>query len=137
MDIVSMVGAHADGPGPWFPLVWIGVMIVFWTGVFLIVVAAGVFAYGLGDLQEAGLIPSGAHAYDISAAIPASSWYGTLAAGILNFNPSPTWLQVVGWVAYLAVVGFFYVRQHRAYGRPATTKPAAPRAAAPHAPIAS
>ena len=36
MDIVSMVGAHADGPGPWFPLVWIGVMIVFWTGVFLV-----------------------------------------------------------------------------------------------------
>jgi putative membrane protein len=36
MDIVSMVSAHADGPGPWFPLVWIGVMIVFWTGVFLI-----------------------------------------------------------------------------------------------------
>ena len=36
MDIVSMVGAHADGPGPWFPLVWIAVVIVFWTGVFLI-----------------------------------------------------------------------------------------------------
>jgi putative membrane protein len=36
MDIVSMVSAHADGPGPWFPLVWIGVMIVFWTGVFLV-----------------------------------------------------------------------------------------------------
>ena len=31
MDLLSMVGAHADGPGPWFPLVWIGVMIVFWT----------------------------------------------------------------------------------------------------------
>ena len=37
MDVLSMVGAHADGPGPWFPLVWIGVMIVFWTGVFLLV----------------------------------------------------------------------------------------------------
>ncbi|WP_431218327.1 iron uptake transporter permease EfeU [Leifsonia xyli] len=107
-----------------------------WTGAFLILVAAGVFAYGLGDLQEAGLIPDGAHAYNISGAIPSSSWYGTLAAGILNFNPSPTWLQVVAWVAYLAVVGFFYVRQHRASGRPAATKPSA-TAAAPHAPIAS
>lgn len=36
MDILSMVGAHADGPGPWFPLVWIGVMVVFWTGVILV-----------------------------------------------------------------------------------------------------
>jgi len=108
-----------------------------WTGAFLILVAAGVFAYGLGDLQEAGLIPgSGVHAYDISGAIPSSSWYGTLAAGIVNFNPSPTWLQVVAWAAYLVVVGFFYVRQHRASGRPAAT-PRALATAAPHAPIAS
>ena len=108
-----------------------------WTGAFLILVAAGVFAYGLGDLQEAGLIPgSGVHAYDISGAIPSSSWYGTLAAGIVNFNPSPTWLQVVAWAAYLVVVGFFYVRQHRASGRPAAT-PRARATAAPHAPIAS
>lgn len=107
-----------------------------WTGAFLILVAAGVFAYGLGDLQEAGLLPGGAaHAYDISRAIPSSSWYGTIAAGILNFNPSPTLLQVAGWVGYLAVVGFFYVRQHRASARPA--KPAASAAPAPHAPIAS
>ena len=36
MDITSLVAAHADGPGHWFPLVWIGVMIVFWTAVVLI-----------------------------------------------------------------------------------------------------
>ena len=109
-----------------------------WTGAFLILVAAGVFAYGLGDLQEAGLIPGGGvHAYDISGAIPASSWYGTLAAGIVNFNPSPSWLQVIAWVAYLAVVGYFYIRQHRASGRPAAAKQAAAPTGAPHAPIAS
>ena len=33
MDIASLVAAHVDGPGHWwFPLVWIGFMIVFWTG---------------------------------------------------------------------------------------------------------
>jgi high-affinity iron transporter len=96
-----------------------------WTGVFLIVVAAGVLAYGVGDLQEAGVIPGvGRHAYDISAIIPSSSWYGTVLQGIVNFNPSPTWLQVGVWVAYLAVVGTLYFRQHRS----PSPRPAAPAA---------
>jgi high-affinity iron transporter len=86
-----------------------------WTAAFLILVAGGVFAYAIGDLQEAGLIPGAeAHAYDISGVVPASSWYGTVLQGIVNFNPSPTWLQVIGWVAYIGVVTLFYVRQHRA-----------------------
>ena len=107
-----------------------------WTGAFLILVAGGVLAYGVGDLQEAGVIPgSGIHAYDISAIVPASSWYGTALAGILNFNPSPTWLQVGVWVGYIAVVAFLYLRQQRA----AHPAPAEPVAAPPvqSAPIAS
>ena len=106
-----------------------------WTGAFLIVVAGGVLAYGVGDLQEAGVLPgAGIHAYDISSAIPASSWYGTALAGILNFNPSPTWLQVAVWVGYIAVVTGFYVRQHRSSRRPAPTGPAA---AVPRTPVPS
>lgn len=106
-----------------------------WTGAFLILVAGGVLAYGIGDLQEAGVLPgANIHAYDISAVIPASSWYGTALAGILNFNPSPTWFQVIAWVGYIAVVAFFYLRQHRSAGR-AAAKPAG--AAVPHAPVAS
>jgi len=101
-----------------------------WTGAFLILVAGGVLAYGIGDLQEAGVIPgAGIHAYDISAAIPASSWYGTVLAGVINFNPSPTWLQVAGWVAYIVVVSVFYVRQQRASHRRPTAKTASTSAA--------
>jgi high-affinity iron transporter len=103
-----------------------------WTGAFLILVAGGILAYGVGDLQEAGLIPgSGVHAYDISAIIPSSSWYGTVLAGVINFNPSPTWLQVVVWVVYIAVVGYFYIRQHRASRRRAADRPAPTAASAP------
>jgi high-affinity iron transporter len=45
-------------------------------------------------------------------------------AGILNFRPSPTWFQVIAWVCYVAVVVFFYVRQHRSPQRTAAVAPA-------------
>ena len=82
----------------------------FWTGLFLVLVAAGVFAYGLGDLQEAGILPSGAAAYNLSAVIPASSWYGTLLGGIFQFRADPSWLQVIGWLVYAAVVLTLFLR---------------------------
>jgi high-affinity iron transporter len=82
-----------------------------WTGVFLVVVAAGVLAYGVHDLQEAGLLP-GEHAlaFDASAVVPAASWYGTLLTGVLNFSPRTSWLQALAWVAYTVPVLTTFIR---------------------------
>jgi high-affinity iron transporter len=76
-----------------------------YTGFFLIVVAAGVLAYGIHDLQEGGVLPGlNALAFDISAVIPPDSWYGTLLRGTLNFTPASTWLQVIAWLVYAVPV---------------------------------
>jgi len=82
----------------------------FWTGLFLVVVAAGVFSHGLGDLQGAGILPDGPAAYDLRTAIPGDSWYGTLLGGLFQFTADPTWLQVIGWLAYTAVVLTLFLR---------------------------
>ncbi|MEU6812369.1 iron uptake transporter permease EfeU [Streptomyces sp. NPDC046831] len=73
-----------------------------WTGGMLVVVAAGVLAYGVHDLQEADWIPGlNSLAFDISGIVPPDSWYGTLLKGVFNFQPDPTVLQVTVWLLYL------------------------------------
>jgi high-affinity iron transporter len=75
------------------------------TGILLVFVAAGILAYGVHDLQEAGILPGlGTLAFDVSAAVPPDSWYGTLLKGIFNFSPQTTVFEAVVWVAYVAVV---------------------------------
>ncbi|MFA3838076.1 iron uptake transporter permease EfeU [Streptomyces sp. NPDC056910] len=73
-----------------------------WTGGMLVIVAAGVLAYGVHDLQEAQFLGGlSSKAFDISGTIPPDSWYGTLLKGVFNFQPDPTVLQVVVWLLYL------------------------------------
>jgi len=85
-----------------------------WTGAALIIVAAGVLAYGIHDLQEAGLLPGlNSLAFDVSAQIPPSSWYGTLLKGVFNFSPQTTVLQAIAWLAYVVPVMALYFRPMR------------------------
>ncbi len=95
------------------------------TGVLLIFVAAGILAYGVHDLQEAGILPGlNALAFDVSAAVPPDSWYGVLLKGVFNFSPQTTWLEAAVWVAYVAVVLALFLRPQRAHQpAPVTTAP--------------
>lgn len=104
-----------------------------WTGLFLILVAAGVLAYGIGDLQEAALIPGyGQIAFSLATAIPPTSWYGTLLSGLFNFTPEPTWLQFIAWLAYLVIITTVFLRRAGGGRAAATTvEPAASTNATP------
>ncbi len=94
-----------------------------WTGAALVVVAAGVLAYAVHDLQEAGILPGLTNlAFDATGAIPPGSWYGTLIKGIFNISAAPTWLEVIAWLGYLVPVMFLFLRKPR---RPSDTTPAA------------
>lgn len=95
-----------------------------YTGVILIVVAAGVLAYGVHDLQEARILPGlNSLAFDVSAQVPPASVLGTLLRGTLNFTPATTWLQAVVWVGYLVPTMLVFVSRTR------PSRPAQPAAA--------
>jgi high-affinity iron transporter len=84
------------------------------TGALLIFVAAGILAYGVHDLQEAGILPGlNSLAFDVSAAVPPDSWYGVLLKGVFNFSPQTTWLEAVVWTLYVAVVLTLFLRPQR------------------------
>ena len=86
------------------------------TALALIVIAAGVLAYGLGDLQDAGLLAGHSWtAFDVSGTISTGSWWATLITGVTELSPTMTVLQVVAWAVYLAVVIPSFLRA----GRPA------------------
>lgn len=118
-----------------------------WTGAFLIVVAAGVLAYGIHDLQEGGVLPgpfgalaptdplTGAvavglagfplgWAFDVSAWIAPGSPLAAILQAAVGFMPRMTWLQVIAWAVYVAVVGAFFLRGTRTRGAPAAALPA-------------
>lgn len=100
-----------------------------WTGAFLILVAAGVLAYGIHDLQEARFLPGlNTIAFDVSHIISLDSLLGSLLKGIFNFSPVTTVLEAVAWVTYVVVVGSLFFFRNRAAHRPAA--PTVPQGAA-------
>lgn len=85
-----------------------------WTGILLIVVAAGILSYGIHDLQEAAfLLGLTTLAFDVSHVIDPGSWYATLLKGIFNFTPATTVFQAVAWVLYVGIVLTLFLRPQR------------------------
>ena len=103
------------------------------TAIALIVIAAGVLAYGLGDLQDAGWLPGHSWvAFDLTADIDPSSWWASIITGITELSPKMTVLQITAWLAYLLVVIPAFISAGRPAKTPVSAVPApAPASAAP------
>ncbi|CAH0127041.1 Ferrous iron permease EfeU [Microbacterium oxydans] len=118
-----------------------------WTGGFLVIVAAGVLAYALMDLQEAGALPGPftaaapidavtggvavgwaafpfGWAFDVSATIAPGEALASILQATVGFMPAMTWLQVVAWTLYILIVGSLYIRGLRSR-RPSTSRTSA------------
>jgi high-affinity iron transporter len=93
------------------------------TGALILVVAAGLFAYGIHEFQELGWIGGeSAKAFDIGGVLSDEGGLGAFLRALFGYNADPSWLEFGGWAAYLVVTGFLFFR------------PSGPPAKAPQAP---
>ena len=93
-----------------------------YTGIALIVVAAGVLSYGIHEYQELGWLPGvDFFLWDVTSVIAKESLLGGILAGTIGFDTTMSLLQFVFWGAYLAIVLALYLK-------PATVKSVAPKA---------
>ncbi len=93
------------------------------TNILLILFAAGLFAHGLHEFQEARLLPTLVeNVYDINPAVSGSGSYpllhekgivGSIAAGLFGYNGNPSLLELAGYIFYLGAVILLWLRISR------------------------
>ena len=107
--LVSIVAGWAIFKG----IVRINIGKVFSTvGGLLIFVAAGVLAYGVHELEEAGVIPfGGSTVFSTADLIDPEGIFGSLMRGFLGYRGTATVVEVIAWVSYVTIVGLLYRRQ--------------------------
>jgi high-affinity iron transporter len=106
-----------------------------YTGAGLVVVAAGVLAYGVHDLQEARYLTGagfGKVVVDLSSVLSPSTWWGALWKGLFSISAAPTRLELGVWIAYLVPTLVIFLRPPRP--SPASPPDASPNAGASAAP---
>lgn len=82
-----------------------------YTGAFLVVVAAGIFAYGIHELQEIGLLPFLTDkTYDLSGIIAKDGLLDSLLRGTISFRSAPSQLESLVWFAYLIPTAILFFR---------------------------
>jgi len=90
-----------------------------WTSVFLVLFAAGMIAYGVHELQEAGLLLIGPiEIWNINPPLLPDGSYpllhdngaiGGLLKALFGYNGNPSALEVIAYVTYLLIVSLYYV----------------------------
>ncbi|HXV19321.1 MAG TPA: FTR1 family protein [Candidatus Omnitrophota bacterium] len=86
------------------------------TGFFILLMAAGLLAYGIHELEEAGFVPQFIYPlYNINGFLDEKGGVGSFLKAIFGYNGNPSLTEVICYWTYLAVVlGVFFKREKEA-----------------------
>ncbi|HEY8286608.1 MAG TPA: FTR1 family protein [Chloroflexota bacterium] len=89
-------------------------------GALLMVVAAGLLADAVQNLQELGVLPGGSlTVWDTTRLLPDNSNLGDILHGLVGYASSPSLLQVLVWALFLSVGLAVFFHRPTAPSRPA------------------
>ena len=81
------------------------------TGAVIVVLAAGMLAYGLHELQELGVVPIFVeHVWDMNSVLDEKVGIGAFLKALFGYNGNPSLIEVVAYWTYLTVVGWLFLR---------------------------
>jgi high-affinity iron transporter len=103
-----------------------------WTSAFLILFAAGMLAYGIHELQEAGFLLIGPlEIWNINpSTLPGGAvhplhedgFVGGLAKSLFGYNGNPSALEVASYLSYLLVMGIYFFKEREKNSVPSVSK---------------
>jgi high-affinity iron transporter len=87
-----------------------------WTGVLLVLIAAGLVGNAVHELVEVGVISIGTQpAFDLGAVLPDDAGVGLFLRALFGYSSSPEVIALIAWLAYLVVVLPLYLRPTAAH----------------------
>lgn len=90
-------------------------------GSLLLLVAAGLLANAVQNLQELRVLPGGSMTlWNMSGALPDDQGVGDVLHGLLGYSAAPTLLQLLVWLAFLGAGVWLFLRVP---SRPAAARP--------------
>ena len=119
-----MRGSSAPWADCWFRWRWCGGLLrstrkvalapfFRWTGLLIIIIAAGLLSSAVNMLQAADVITFWTTpVFNISQVLDDRGVFGTFLRALFGYNASPAGLQLLTWATYLAI---FVTLWHRSY----------------------
>lgn len=91
------------------------------VGSLLMLVAAGLLANAVQNLQHLGVLPGSLVLWDAGGVLPDSSGIGDVLHGLLGYSSAPTLVQALAWALFLGIGLALFLRPMKQPPRPLAT----------------